>query len=208
MRIRDFDALAAEWDEQPGRVKLAGELAEAFCRAVAFGPTWTVLDFGCGTGLVSLRLAGSVGEIIGVDASAGMLARLAAKAGQLDLENVRTSGVSGTSGALADTPCDAVISSMTLHHIDDVPALLRRFHDTLRPGGFLALADLDTEDGSFHADPTGICHHGFDRDALARQCRAAGFTDVTCTTATVIERVAPDGAARSYPVFMLVARRA
>ena len=73
----------------------------------------------------------------------------------------------------------------------------------LRPGGRIALADLDTEDGTFHdADAEGIYHLGFGRDALAESARAAGFADVAFESATEIER---DG--RRYPLFLLLARR-
>ncbi len=73
----------------------------------------------------------------------------------------------------------------------------------LRPGGRIALADLDTEDGSFHAaDAEGIHHHGFDREGLADLVRAAGFTDVGFRTATEVEHES-----RRFPVFLLLARR-
>ena len=39
---------------------------------------------------------------------------------------------------------------MTMHHIEDVSALVRTFRGMLKPGGWLAPVDLDTEDGSFH----------------------------------------------------------
>ena len=49
----------------------------------------------------------------------------------------------------------------------------------LRPGGRIALSDLDTEDGTFHsAEAEGIHHQGFDRAALAELARNAGFVDV------------------------------
>ena len=65
-----------------------------------------------------------------------------------------------------------------------------------------ALADLDTEDGSFHdADAEGIHHLGFDRAELTGLARAAGFVDVEVRTATEIER---EG--RRYPMFLLLGR--
>jgi hypothetical protein len=73
----------------------------------------------------------------------------------------------------------------------------------LRPGGWLALSDLDTEDGTFHsADSEGIHHHGFDRSRLRELAEAAGFAGVRVTTAGTMER---EG--RTYPLFLLVARR-
>jgi 2-polyprenyl-3-methyl-5-hydroxy-6-metoxy-1,4-benzoquinol methylase len=97
---------------------------------------------------------------------------------------------------------DGIISSMTLHHIADIPALFRRFHLMLKPGGFIALADLDSEDGSFHTEDTGVCHFGFDRADIAALARTAGFIDVQVVDASVVQK--PQG---QYPVFLLTAQR-
>jgi len=57
---------------------------------------------------------------------------------------------------------------MTLHHIADTGAILEKLNALLRPGGMIALADLDLEDGFFHDDPGEEVHHGFERSALQR----------------------------------------
>ncbi len=56
---------------------------------------------------------------------------------------------------------DLVVTAMTLHHIADVPGFLARLGHLLRKDGRLAVADLVTEDGSFHA-PMTVPHNGFD----------------------------------------------
>jgi hypothetical protein len=72
----------------------------------------------------------------------------------------------------------------------------------LRPGGRLALSDLDTEDGSFHdPDAEGIHHLGFDRDRL-RGSRSSGFADVGFTAAHVYENERG-----SFPMFPPTATR-
>jgi hypothetical protein len=48
------------------------------------------------------------------------------------------------------------------NHIEDVPSLLRQLATSLATGGHLALADLEKEDGNFHADKSGIAHFGFE----------------------------------------------
>jgi 2-polyprenyl-3-methyl-5-hydroxy-6-metoxy-1,4-benzoquinol methylase len=54
---KDFDKEAAVWDAKPMRVKLALDVAEAIIREIKPTQDLTVMDFGCGTGLVTLRLA-------------------------------------------------------------------------------------------------------------------------------------------------------
>ncbi|RMF87708.1 MAG: class I SAM-dependent methyltransferase, partial [Nitrospirae bacterium] len=96
---------------------------------------------------------------------------------------------------------DAVVSAMALHHVEDTERLLRAFARHLRPGGWLALADLDAEDGTFHPpEVEGVYHHGFDRAALAALLERAGFEGVRFTTAHTVER---EG--RAYPVFLVTA---
>jgi SAM-dependent methyltransferase len=101
---------------------------------------------------------------------------------------------------------DLIVSSMVLHHLPNVPAVLSHLRPALRSGGWIALADLDTEDGTFHADPTGIHHHGFERAALCRWLNEAGFTDATSCEAHRITRPGSDGVLRTYPVFLVTAR--
>ena len=94
---------------------------------------------------------------------------------------------------------------MTLHHIPDTDAILRRFHAALARPGLLCIADLDTEDGSFHG--AGFDGHlGFDRAALAASAREAGFATVEFSTAYEMMKTV-DGRPRRYPVFLMVAAK-
>jgi hypothetical protein len=89
-----------------------------------------------------------------------------------------------------------------LHHVEDTAAALAAMRALLATGGRIAVADLDTEDGSFHtAEAEGIHHQGFDRGDLGRLAEAAGFADIAFRTATTIE---DEG--RRYPLFLLTAR--
>ncbi len=101
---------------------------------------------------------------------------------------------------------DLLVSSMTLHHLPDVPHVLKRLRPSLRSDGWIALADLDTEDGTFHVDPTGIFHCGFERSTVCRWLEDAGFTDTGSCEAHRIARSAADGVLRTYPVFLVTAR--
>jgi 2-polyprenyl-3-methyl-5-hydroxy-6-metoxy-1,4-benzoquinol methylase len=103
-----------------------------------------------------------------------------------------------------DESFDAIISAMALPHVEDTEALAARFAELLQPGGFLALADLDREDGTFHSPGTeGVYHHGFDRAVLQSTLEASGFEDVRFTTALEIEK---EGRG-SFPVFFVTARK-
>lgn len=90
------------------------------------------------------------------------------------------------------------MSAMTLHHIPDTDHILRVFHDLLKPGGWLAIADLDREDGSFH-EPKVDVQHGFDRAALATKAKAVGLAAPTSDAVFSIDKGTGD-ARRSYRV--------
>ena len=196
----NFDARAATWDEEPRLVQLAADIMLALRRRVPLRPDQSALDCGCGTGLLTLQLAPLVRRITGVDSSRGMLDVLRQKAAALGLV-VETRPMDFLAGETLGGTFDLIVSSMTLHHVAHPAALFRHFHELLNPGGYLALADLDSEDGSFHPDPTGVLHHGFDRARLSEQLRELGFTDLADSTAAVVSR------GRDYPIFLISARR-
>ena len=197
-----FDARAQTWDDDPRRRKLAASIFAALAQAVPLRAEWTALDYGAGTGLLALALAARVRRVLAVDSSAGMLAVLAEKA-RAGGANVETLHADFAQDPLPAGPFDLVASAMTLHHVADVDGLLRKFFALLAPGGRVALADLDAEDGSFHgANAAGVHHLGFDRAALARQLADAGFADVRFSDAARNEK---NG--RTYTVFLTAARK-
>jgi ubiquinone/menaquinone biosynthesis C-methylase UbiE len=102
---------------------------------------------------------------------------------------------------------DLIISSMTLHHVHDVKALLSKFVRLLNPMGWLALADLESEDGSFHDNPAGVHHHGFDKNFLQDEFIANGLIDVKIATAASVIKPARDGIVHDYPVILAVGRK-
>ncbi len=204
---RDFDKEAAQWDANPGRVKLANDVADAIIREAAPSAGMDALDFGCGTGLVTLRIQPLVGSITGADSSPGMLAVLESKVKAQGLTNVRTQLIDFEKGGRVEGKFRLVMSSMTLHHVKDTAALFKQWHGLLLPGGLLAAADLDAEDGSFHGNNTGVLHLGFDREHLKLLLRETGFIDVRDVTAAAVTRDVEGGGKREFPVFLIVGRR-
>jgi predicted TPR repeat methyltransferase len=160
-----------------------------------------VLDYGCGTGLVTLELGPQVGSITGADTSPGMLDTLAGKANALGIP-VRLVPLDAVGNGDLGGPYDLVVSSMTLHHVSDMPALFVRLMQHLNPGGWVALADLDEEDGSFHGDMAGVHHQGFPRKQVMDWLEDAGFGRIQIETATVTQK---DG--KDYSVFLATARK-
>jgi 2-polyprenyl-3-methyl-5-hydroxy-6-metoxy-1,4-benzoquinol methylase len=136
-----------------------------------------------------------------------MLDVLTDKINTLKPGNVRTQFVDFERGAHATGQYDLIISSMVTHHVPDTSALFKEWMRLLKPHGQVAFADLDTEDGAFHGDNTGVFHLGFDRTKLRELLLAAGFADVRDCTATSVRKEADGKDAREFPIFMIVARK-
>jgi ubiquinone/menaquinone biosynthesis C-methylase UbiE len=202
----DFDSKAREWDSNPAFVERGRQVAEAIRARVPLDRSMHALDYGCGTGLVSFPLRDALGQITLQDSSPGMLAVLREKIAAAGVTHLRVREGDLLAGPLPAERYQLVYTAMTLHHVPDTHALLEAFHALLAPGGHLCVADLDTEDGSFHGPEVEV-HHGFDRDALAEQVRDAGFAEVRFDTLFAIAKEV-DGTVRRYPVFLMVARAA
>lgn len=204
---RSFDNDAPTWDEEPRRVQLAHNVAQAILTAIPLDAAHDVLDFGCGTGLVALEVLPRVHAVTGVDSSRGMLEVLEKKARTQGLRNLHARHLNLDAGDHLEGRYDAVISSMTLHHIADIHALFQHFAAVLVPGGWLAVADLDLDGGLFHENSDGVYHNGFDRAALAQLLTESGFEQTHCTTAAEVTKPTATGEPRTFPIFLLTARR-
>ncbi|MCD6389165.1 MAG: methyltransferase domain-containing protein [Desulfobulbaceae bacterium] len=199
-----FDQAAANWDKKQRRVRLAHDISTAIGR-LPLNQEMTAMDYGCGTGLVGLALAPKLKWLTGVDTSEAMLSVLAEKGAKLSKNNVSTRLLDL---ALASSPeqFDLVICSMALHHIENMDKVLANFFAALNPDGYLAVADLDEEDGSFHEQDAGEKHNGFDRQKLQRKLADIGFRDIHFQTVHAIDK-SIDGEQKSFPIFLVTARK-
>lgn len=204
---RDFDRGAASWDEKPERVRLARDIAEAIVLRAEPHAGMDVLDFGCGTGLLTLRLRPLVRSITGADSSRGMLAVLEKKIASEGLRNVRSLFLDLDRGEALEGSYDMVVSTMTLHHVKEIAPLLLSFRRVLKPGGLLCIADLDPDGGLFHDDTTGVFHRGFDRGGLRSLLAAAGFERIRDFAAAEMEKTSARGETRRFTVFLMTAMR-
>jgi len=200
VKIDHFAVRADGYDTTDYRLRYVEEMARSILDAVSLTKETVLLDFGAGTGLLTERIAPYVGKIIAVDISPSMIEQLEQKRETLPCE-LETLRVDLCREAFAAEKVDGIVSTMTLHHIEDVPALFRRFRQAMKPGAFLALCDIDSEDGTFHTLDTGVKHFGFDRKEIIQWCKEAGFVDIHCVDSTVI--VKPHG---EYSAFFLSGR--
>ena len=152
--MTNFDERAKDWDSDPKKVERARVVADAIRKSIPLSNEMNALEYGCGTGLLSFALQSDLGQITLADTSQGMLDVLK--------EKIVASGVTNMHPVRLDLATDPMpaehfhltYSLMTLHHIPDTNGILNKFHALLEPNGYLLVADLEKEDGSFHTDGT------------------------------------------------------
>ena len=195
-----FANKSKSWDMSSRRVQNAKSIAKLIVKNIDLDKEMELMDFGAGTGLLSYFVAPFVGKIVAVDNSPSMLKEFETKCDAFACETEIVE--KDLSSETLDRKFDGIISSMTIHHLEDTLALFRKLYEMLKDGGFIAIADLDSEDGSFHSDNTGVFHHGFDREALQAIAEEAGFKDVRFDTASTIQK--PH---RDFTVFLMTAKK-
>ncbi len=195
-KIDHFENRSKSWDMNSKRVQNAKAIADLIVKNINLDSSMELMDFGAGTGLLSYCIAPHVHKIVAVDNSPSMLMEFKNKCD--DFSCVTEVVEKDLSTESIDKKFDGIISSMTIHHLEDLSALFVKFYDMLNDNGFIALADLDKEDGSFHSDNTGVFHYGFDRELLENIAKEAGFTDIKFDHASTIEK--PHG---KFTVFLM-----
>lgn len=193
-----FDNAAAQWDRGDTRQNIASAVFQTMTSRIALLNHMDIMDFGAGTGLLSFKIAPLVRSVVGIDLSTKMLE-------QISLKNTEAVIVTPLCQDIVINPIDkkfhGIVSSMAMHHVEDTEALFKTFHEHLKKDGFIAIADLEAEDGTFHSHGNeGVYHHGFERDVLRHTIEKAGFSHVRFHHATTIEKES-----QSYPIFLVTA---
>lgn len=196
-----FNEVAGEWDKGNIRQEIAASVFHTIVSRISLLPSMNIMDFGAGTGLLSFKIAPMVRSVMGIDLSAGMLE-------QLESKNLPSLQVKTLCQDIVQTPYEekfnGIVSSMAMHHVEDTARLFETFHAHLERDGFIAIADLEEEDGTFHAQHgnDGVHHFGFNRDVLRDTIEKAGFRNVRFHDAYSVNR--EDG---SYPIFLVTAKK-
>jgi len=194
-----FDKRAEGWDSGDIRVNGAKTIANAINARITLKNEMDIMDFGVGTGLLGFEIASQVKKVYGVDTSTQMLAKLQEKnSSELSIEPINQDIIKEP---LSQT-FDGLVSSMTLHHVEDLKDFFNVIYKNINEDGFIAIADLETEDGTFHSDNTGVFHFGFEKKELCKIVESCGFKDVKFENINTINK--PH---RDFGVFLLTATK-
>ncbi|GAA0272564.1 class I SAM-dependent methyltransferase [Streptomyces polychromogenes] len=138
-----WDAASAAFDDEPDHGMRAAPTRAAWARRLRSwmppGPA-DVLDIGCGTGSMSLLVAGSGHRVTGVDLAPRMIERALAKFGAAGLEGRFLVG-DAMAPPTGDGRFDVVLARHLVWTLPDPEAALREWVARLRPGGRLVLVE-------------------------------------------------------------------
>lgn len=204
--MTNFDERAKDWDSDPKKVERARVVAGAIRKSISLSTSMTALEYGCGTGLLSFALREDLGQITLADTSQGMLDVLSEKIANSGVTNMRPVQLDLEIDPLPAEKYHVTYSLMVLHHVHDAKGILNKFYDVLEPNGYLVVADLDKEDGSFHTDGTTDVHKGFAQSELQKWVEDVGFGNIKFSTVYEIKKEI-DGKEKTFPVFLMMAQK-
>ncbi len=203
--MSEFDKKAEKWDENQERIRRAKRVAEGILKEVKVSPDMNAFEYGCGTGLLSFQLQGYFNKIILADNSEGMLEVLKDKIEKKEITNMKVNFLDLTKDPIPETKFDVIYTLMTLHHISNVNIVIKKFSTMLKDKGYLCIADLQKENGSFHGEDFKG-HNGFDREELEKLLSKYGFDTISYQKIYERKKII-NGEERVFPVFLLVAKR-
>ena len=203
--MNEFDIKASAWDQNPMHWDRSVAIADQIKRLIPLNREMRALEYGAGTGIASFLLKDELNEITLMDSSVEMVRITQGKIESSEVKNLKVMKFDLEQDVYDDGKFDLIFTQMVLHHVSDVDSIIGKFRQLLNIGGFLAIADLYEEDGSFHGDGfTG--HNGFNIDKLAEIIGKHSFGDVVHNTCFEIERKISETENKQYGVFLVIGR--
>ena len=194
-----FAEKSKSWDMNSRRVQSAKAIADTILTNINLSREMKIMDLGAGTGLLSYFLSDYVGYITAVDNSPSMLEIFEEKSNEFSCPT-SVLALDFANEPIVGETFDGVVSSMTIHHIEDIREMFQKLYALLPKNGFIALADLDAEDGTFHSDNEGVFHFGFNRRELSELANDAGFKEIEFFKAHTINKPQAE-----YSIFLMKA---
>lgn len=204
--MNNFDERAATWDQNPVNRERSEAIAKMIRQKIALTPEMVAMEYGAGTGTLSFMLKDQVKEIILMDNSIEMVKVMEEKIRNGKVSHLKPLFFNLETDDYMHHTFDLIFTQMVLHHVKDIKGIITKFYKLLKDGGYLVIADLYTEDGSFHGE--GFDGHlGFDPDQLSDQLKEAGFKHAVHEPCYLLKKPTDQYGEREFALFLLIASR-
>ncbi len=196
-----FAHRANDWDN-PSKIAMTEKFVEELRLNIDLDKKWKAMEVGAGTGLVGLQLIDDLGEVVFEDTSEAMLGVLKNKLTGAEPATI----LHGEVFEYKQQDLDLIFSCMAFHHIPEMEKALAHLSTIAKPGAWVIVGDLTTEDGSFHHfEP--IPHKGFDLKELSGWFKEAGFDVKNSYVYHTLNRERTPGVFTDYEQFILLAQK-
>ncbi|MCE7782080.1 class I SAM-dependent methyltransferase [Staphylococcus xylosus] len=146
-----FDQIAQKYDD-PERIHLAHIITQAITQQIKDTNYQTLLDYGGGTGLVTLNIAEYFEAVTLMDASSQMVDIFEHKVSDLNQTSINTlvGDVLLDDTILNHKNYDVIVLSLVLLHSGNYQLLLQKLYNHLNSGGMMILVDFDKNENIYH----------------------------------------------------------
>lgn len=169
MENNHFQQIAKRYDTED-RIELAKIITKEVKPVLQNSESKSLLDYGGGTGLISLELSDLVDSVLLVDSSKQMLDIAEAKITNKKIKNSRVLQADFTKKS-PEFKADIILMSLVLLHIPDTQKILKELFNTLNNGGKLIIIDFDKNNNVSHTK----IHNGFSHDEMKKRLSKVGF---------------------------------
>lgn len=145
-------------------------------------PPLDVVDFGCGTGVLTVELARWAKHVTAIDRSASALSQAAKRAAHLTNVTFLNADLSALPASVAKA--DLVVISQSLHHVETPQEVLEQAFGALKPHGKIVVLELMPHLEQWVQARLGHRHLGFEPADLEAMMRAVGFKDLQLMPST------------------------
>ncbi|MUK90634.1 methyltransferase domain-containing protein [Ornithinibacillus sp. L9] len=171
-----FEQMAKKYDTEE-RKELAKVIVKEVRQELRNSKSKSLIDYGSGTGLISLELSDLVESILLVDSSEQMLKVAKAKISHKGITNYKVL-YSDFTKQTPEHKTDIVLMSLVLLHIPDTKKILHEMFNILNDGGKLIIIDFDKNDKVYHPK----VHNGFSHEELKKLLSEVGYKSIEMKT--------------------------
>lgn len=171
-----FEQMAKRYDTEE-RIQLAKVIVKEVKTELENSQSKSLIDYGSGTGLISLELSHLVDSILLVDSSEQML--------EVAKEKISRKGIANSKVLYSDftqkthkLKADIILMSLVLLHIPDTKSILQELFSILNNGGKLIIVDFDKNEQVQHPK----IHNGFSHEELKKTLSDVGFKSIEIKT--------------------------